>query len=108
VNHKQIDRLVGSVPTTIAGGQRKRLEGYAAAAHRCESRISTLRVDLEQALRGIGDTVDLDASADRALALLMELDSLERVQPRIDAWLRVSVGALADNQPIGPVGEGPI
>jgi hypothetical protein len=40
--------------------------------------------------------------------LLVELDSLERVQPRIDAWLRVSVGALSDEVQMGPVGEGPI
>jgi hypothetical protein len=30
------------------------------------------------------------------------------VQPRIDAWLRVSVGALSDEVQMGPVGEGPI
>ncbi len=41
-------------------------------------------------------------------SLLVELDSLERVQPRIDAWLRVSVGALSDEVQMGPVGEGPI
>ena len=48
------------------------------------------------------------AASDTALSLLVELDSLERVQPRIDAWLRVSVGALSDEVQMGPVGEGPI
>jgi hypothetical protein len=51
---------------------------------------------------------DLEAASDTALSLLVELDSLERVQPRIDAWLRVSVGALSDEVQMGPVGEGPI
>ena len=32
---------------------------------------------------------------------------LERIQPRIDAWLRVAVGALEDEIEGGPVGEGP-
>ena len=95
MNLKQIDRLVGTVPEGIEGKSRRRLDGYAAVARRCEERIT--------ALRG-----ELDAASDTALSLLVELDSLERVQPRIDAWLRVSVGALSDEVQMGPVGEGPI
>ena len=109
---KQIDRLVGTVPEGIEARSRRRLDGYAAVARRCEVRITALRSELERALRGAGDVAhdggDLDAPSDAALALLMELDSLERVQPRIDAWLRVSVGALSDEVQMGPVGEGPI
>jgi hypothetical protein len=112
VNLKQIDRLVGTVPEGIEQKSRRRLDGYAAVARRCEERITALRGDLERALRSAGDVShgggDLDAASDSALALLIELDSLERVQPRIDAWLRVSVGALSDEVQIGPVGEGPI
>jgi hypothetical protein len=112
VNLKQIDRLVGTVPDSIEDKSRRRLDGYAAVARRCEERITALRGDLERALRGAGDVShdggDLDAASDAALALLIELDSLERVQPRIDAWLRVSVGALSDEMQMGPVGEGPI
>ena len=112
MNLKQIDRLVGTVPDGIEEKSRRRLDGYAAVARRCEERIAALRGDLERALRGAGDFAhdrgDLDAASDRALELLVELDSLERVQPRIDAWLRVSVGALSDEVQMGPVGEGPI
>ena len=95
MNLKQIDRLVGAVPESIEEKSRRRLDGYAAVARRCEERITALRGELE-------------AASDRALSLLVELDSLERVQPRIDAWLRVSVGALSDEVQMGPVGEGPI
>jgi hypothetical protein len=112
MNLKQIDRLVGTVPDTIEPRQRRRLDGYAAVARRCEERIAALRGDLERALRAAGDVAhdggDLDAASDAALALLCELDALERVQPRIDAWLRVSVGALSDELQAGPVGEGPV
>jgi hypothetical protein len=112
VNLKQIDRLVGAVPESIEEKSRRRLDGYAAVARRCEERIMALRGDLERALRGAGDVAhdggDLEGASDLALALLVELDSLERVQPRIDAWLRVSVGALSDEVQMGPVGEGPI
>jgi hypothetical protein len=108
VNHKQIDRMVASVPPTVEARQRRRVDGYAATARRCEDRIAGLRGDLEQALRAVSDDVDVETAADHALELLRELDALERVQPRIDAWLRVSVGALAEVPDTGPVGEGPI
>ena len=112
MNLKQIDRLVGTVPDGIEEKSRRRLDGYAAVARRCEERIMALRSDLERALRGAGDVAhdggDLAAASDTALSLLVELDSLERVQPRIDAWLRLSVGALSDEVQMGPVGEGPI
>jgi hypothetical protein len=112
VNLKQIDRLVGAVPESIEEKSRRRLDGYAAVARRCEERIMALRGELERALRGAGDVAhdggDLEGTSDLALALLVELDSLERVQPRIDAWLRVSVGALSDEVQMGPVGEGPV
>jgi hypothetical protein len=112
VNLKQIDRLVGTVPEGIEEKSRRRLDGYAAVARRCEVRITALRSDLERALRGAGDVAhaggDVDAASDEALALLIELDALERVQPRIDAWLRVGVGALSDELQMGPVGEGPV
>ena len=54
------------------------------------------------------DEANTDEAADAALALLVELDGLERVQPRIDSWLRVSVGAMVDEFQMGPMGEGPV
>ena len=59
-------------------------------------------MDLERALRAVDDDVARglgDKSADRALQLAQELESLERVQPRVDSWLRVAVGAVADARP---------
>ena len=43
----------------------------------------------------------------RRSQLARELDSLERVQPRVDSWLRVAVGAVADDPGLEPFGEGP-
>ena len=106
MNLKQIERLVNSVPENADDRQRKRVAGYAASARRCEERIAALRPQLEQALRAV-DEANTHEAADRAIAMLVELDGLERVQPRIDSWLRVSVGAMVDEFQIGPMGEGP-
>jgi hypothetical protein len=111
VNTAQIDRLLASVPDTIEDRHRKRVLGYATTARRVDARISALRRDLERALRAVDDAVatgDGDEAADRALELAQELESLERVQPRVDSWLRVAVGAVADDMGLEPFGEGPV
>jgi hypothetical protein len=110
VNAAQIDRLLASVPDTTEARHRKRVLGYATTARRVDARISALRGELERALRAVDDAVpdgDGDAAADRALELAQELESLERVQPRVDSWLRVAVGAVADDPGLEPFGEGP-
>jgi hypothetical protein len=110
VNAAQIDRLLASVPDTTEERHRKRVLGYATTARRVDARISALRGELERALRAVDDAVpggDGDAAADRALELAQELESLERVQPRVDSWLRVAVGAVADDPGLEPFGEGP-
>ena len=45
--------------------------------------------------------------ADQALRLAREIDALERIQPRIDAWLRVAAGAFSTEPGHEPFGEGP-
>jgi hypothetical protein len=110
VNAAQIDRLLASVPDSVEERHRKRVLGYATTARRVDARISALRVELERALRAVDDAVpsgDGEAAADRALDLAQELESLERVQPRVDSWLRVAVGAVADDPGLEPFGEGP-
>jgi len=111
LNASQIDRLLSSVPATTEERHLKRVHGYATTARRIDARISVLRMDLERALRAVDDTVaagdDGVAAADEALRLATELDSLERVQPRVDSWLRVAVGAVADDPGLMPFGEGP-
>jgi hypothetical protein len=111
LNPSQIDRLLRSVPPRTEERHLKRVHGYATTARRIDARISALRVELERALRAVDDTVanggDGEAAADEALALARELDSLERVQPRVDSWLRVAVGAVADDPGLEPFGEGP-
>jgi hypothetical protein len=110
VNAAQIDRLLSSVPANCEERHRKRVLGYAATARRIDARISALRVDLERSLRAVDDAVaggNAEEAADEALRLARELDSLERVQPRVDSWLRVAVGAVSDDPGLEPFGEGP-
>lgn len=111
MNPSQIDRLLASVPDSTEPRHRKRVLGYATTARRIDARITGLRGDLERALRAVDDAVpggaDEVAAADEALALALELDGLERVQPRVDSWLRVAVGAVADDPGLEPFGEGP-
>jgi hypothetical protein len=110
VNASQIDRLLASVPASTEERHRRRVLGYAHTARRCDARIAELRRELERALRAVDDAVadgTGDAASDEAMRLALELDSLERIQPRVDSWLRVSVGAVADDPGLEPFGEGP-
>jgi hypothetical protein len=110
VNAAQIDRLLASVPAATEERHRRRVFGYATTARRIDARISALRGELERALRAVDDAVADgrgEEAADEALALARELDSLERVQPRVDSWLRVSVGSVVDDPGLEPFGEGP-
>jgi hypothetical protein len=112
VNPSQIDRLLAGVPQNLDDRHRRRVHGYAATARRCDSRTAALRVELERALRSVDDAAaagpaEAEAAADEAIRLARELDALERVQPRIDSWLRVAVGAVSDDPGLEPFGEGP-
>jgi hypothetical protein len=112
VNPSQIDRLLSGVPGNVDERHRRRVFGYAATARRCDERIAALRVELERALRAVDDAAaagpaEAEAAADEAIRLARELDALERVQPRIDSWLRVAVGAVSDDPGLEPFGEGP-
>jgi hypothetical protein len=111
MNAAQIDRLIASVPAGVEERHRKRVMGYATTARRVDARSTTLRGDLERAQRAVADAAARgmgDKAADRALQLAQELESLERVQPRVDSWLRVAVGAVADDPGLEPFGEGPV
>ena len=110
MNNAQIDRLLSSIPPKTEPRHLKRVQGYATTARRIDARISALRGELERALRAVDDAVETGTggqAADKALELARELDSLERVQPRVDSWLRVAVGAVADDPGLEPFGEGP-
>lgn len=110
MNAAQIDRLLASVPPDTEERHLKRVRGYAASARRIDERISALRGELERALRAVDEAAAEgrgDEAADAALELARELDSLERVQPRVDSWLRVAVGAVSDDPGLEPFGEGP-
>jgi hypothetical protein len=106
----QIDRLLAGVPPSAGERHRRRVDGYAATARRCEERIAARRTELERALGRVGDAAAAGGTveaADAAIRIALELDALERVQPRIDSWLRIAVGALSDDPGPAPFGEGP-
>ena len=108
MNLNQVQRLMDTVPQAISARQRNRIDGYAATCRHISSRMHDTRSSLEQTLKEMSEGGDPEALAERAIALLIELDTLERIQPRIDAWLRVAVGAIEDEIQGGPVGEGPV
>jgi hypothetical protein len=110
MNAVQIDRLLAGVSPTVDERHRRRIDGYAAIARRCHERIAALRVALEYAQRAVDEATAAGASVeatDEAIRYACELDALERVQPRVDSWLRVTVGALSDHPGLEPFGEGP-
>jgi hypothetical protein len=110
MNPAQIDRLLADVPSNVNERQRHRVHGYATTARRCDERINDLRIELERALRAVDEAPDdpfRTGTADEAIRLALELDALERVQPRIDSWLRIAVGAVSDDPGPAPFGEGP-
>jgi hypothetical protein len=110
MNAAQIDRLLAGLPATVEERHRRRVDGYAATARRCDERITARRTELERALRRVDDAAAAGSAveaADEAIRLANELDALERVQPRIDSWLRVAVGGVSDDPGLEPFGEGP-
>jgi hypothetical protein len=107
MNQAQIARLLAGVPISVEERHRRRIDGYAATARRADERIIALRIELERALRAVDEAPSQSDGADRAIELARELDSLERVQPRIDSWLRVAVGSISDDPGLEPFGEGP-
>jgi hypothetical protein len=110
MNRAQIDRLVAALSAGVDERHRRRINGYAATARRCDERISALRVELERALRTVDEAAATGAAVeatDEAIRLTAELDALERIQPRIDSWLRATAGALSGHPGLEPFGEGP-
>jgi hypothetical protein len=109
VNPSQIERLLAGVPATVDERQRRRITAYAATARRCDERIAGRHTELARALRSLEEPAAAESvePADEAIRLAVELDALERIQPRIDSWLRVAVAAVTDNAGPAPFGEGP-
>ena len=86
MNPHRLQCLVDSVPDTVGPAQRGRLDAHVEAVSSCCSRI----VEVKQALRGA-----LDGRGGSALDLARELDSLERVQDRLDRYLVELVDELS-------------
>lgn len=82
----RLQQLVASVPEGIDGDQRARLLAHVQASDSCRTRAERVRRELHSALDGDGP--------ERAVDLACELDSLERVQQRVDGWLTDLVDEL--------------
>jgi hypothetical protein len=85
VNPHRLQCLVATVPDSIRPDERGRLDAHVQATDSCRVRI----VEVKQALRGA-----LDGRGGSALDLAVELDSLERVQERLDRYLTTLVEEL--------------
>lgn len=105
MTRKQISPPVG------VSGDPGGLDGYAATARRCEERILLVRRALDSSLEAVEHAAvngkGVEAAADDALRLTLELEALERVQPRVDAWLRLARRAFDDDLGLAPFGDGP-
>lgn len=82
----RLQSLIATVPDGIEPGQRARLDAHVQATESCRVRI----VEVKQSLRGA-----LDGLGGSALDLAVELDSLERVQERLDRYLTALVEELS-------------
>jgi hypothetical protein len=111
MNRVQIDRLLARVPANLDPGRRRRVDGYALTSRRCHEQLGALRSDLDRAMLAVDEQAaagaGANAAADHALRLACEIETLERVQPRVDARLRAAVAELSDHPGPEPFGEGP-
>jgi hypothetical protein len=85
VNPHRLQCLVATVPDSIGPEQRGRLDAHVEAVETCRSRV----VEVKQALR-----TALDSRGGPALDLACELDTLERVQERLNRMLTELVEEL--------------
>ena len=85
MNPHRLQCLVATVPDSIGPEQRGRLNAHVEATDSCRIRIVEVKQDLRGALDGRGGS---------ALDLAVELDSLERVQERLDRYLTALVEEL--------------
>ena len=90
----RLKQLVASVPEGVDSDRRARLLAHVQTSDGCRARIERVRKELQGALDGPLDGRDTE----RAVDLAVELDSLERVQQRLDAWLTT----LVDELTLGP------
>lgn len=81
----RLQSLVATVPDALGPQQRGRLDAHVQAVESCRERIVEVKQSLATALSGSGGS---------ALDLACELDTLERVQQRLDRYLTVVVEEL--------------
>ena len=85
MNPHRLQCLVATVPDSLGSEQQGRLDAHVEAVSSCCARI----VEVKRALRGA-----LAGQGGSALDLARELDSLERVQDRLDRYFTELVDEL--------------
>jgi hypothetical protein len=95
----RLKQLVASVPESVDAEQRSRLLVHVQASDGCRVRAERVRAELRRALDGAD-------GAERAVDLACELDGLERVQQRMDAWLTELVEELTSRPRAVPYDDG--
>lgn len=83
----RLQQLVASVPESVAGAERARLDAHVRTSEGCRELAARVRTELDGALTD-------PATAEQALDLAVRLDGLERVQQRLDGWLTELVEQL--------------
>lgn len=79
MNPYRLQELIDSLPDTLAAPERARLDAHRRAVSECADRIASLRGELNRSLSG-GSAAD---AARSPVELMVELDSLERVQRQL-------------------------
>ncbi len=111
VKPSHIDQLLATVPSTISTDQRQRLDAHVETVQRCEARIQWLRAELPRTFELAGDVADPadpdpTVAPNKALTVVIELDTLERVQIRVDEWLKQYVAMLTTQPLVEAYGDG--
>jgi hypothetical protein len=98
VNPYRLQERLDSVPDSLDAGQRARLAAHRGAVEECRERIVELRGELRRALSGID-------GPRHTLEIMTELDSLERVQQRLDSRLSDLCDELTGTAPSVQYGD---
>ncbi|MCE3551856.1 hypothetical protein LWC33_10350 [Pseudonocardia sp. RS11V-5] len=98
MNPYRLQERIDSVPDSLDAGQRARLGAHRRAVEECRERIAELRGELRRALSGIDGPRS-------TLEVMTELDSLERVQQRLDSRLSDLCDELTDTAPAVRYGD---
>ncbi|WP_181782454.1 hypothetical protein [Pseudonocardia pini] len=98
MNQHRLQDRIDSVPDSLDATQRARLGAHRSAVEECRERITELRGELRRVLSGIDGPRS-------SVEIMIELDSLERVQQRLDSRLSDLCDELSGAAPVIRYGD---